>query len=285
MVEKALEREGYAVFCAGDGPACLEMTRREAPDLILLDVLMPGMDGDEVCRRLKADPDTARVPILMMSTSEDEDRIIDCLDAGAHDFITKPINTRVMLARVRSALRVKEADDQKEQMLSFIENTDPMLEIGNRRSMELELDRIHSTARRYGRPYAVGLMDVDHFKPYNDRYGHRGGDEILSRICSVAKDHLRGSDELYRYGGEEFLFLMPETGLEGAEVVAERQRSAIEALALEHADSPHGIVTISVGVSWASGDEVPPTWEQLVQRADEALYAAKEAGRNRVIVK
>ncbi len=156
---------------------------------------------------------------------------------------------------------------------------DGMLEIGNRRAMEQALDRLQASAGRYDRSYGVALFDVDHFKKYNDHYGHLEADIALRRVVDALGSTVRNADALYRYGGEEILAVLPETDLDGALRAAERGRAAVEALGLEHAAAPDGIVSVSAGVAVLGEAR---SWRDVVERADRALYAAKQAGRNRV---
>jgi diguanylate cyclase (GGDEF)-like protein len=167
------------------------------------------------------------------------------------------------------------------QRLEVLSLQDVLLAIGNRRAMELALDHAHGLARRYGRAYSVVLFDVDHFKAFNDLYGHSAGDEILRQIAHCLGTSARKSDSLYRYGGEEILMVLPETGLDGARQAAERARASVERLAIAHDGCAFGVVTVSAGVG-TSGDAPPVDWHPVVEQADAALYRAKRDGRNRV---
>jgi diguanylate cyclase (GGDEF)-like protein len=158
---------------------------------------------------------------------------------------------------------------------------DALTGIGNRRAMHLRLAEIHETVRRYGTPYSVAMLDIDHFKAYNDLCGHPRGDEVLRSVAEAAQRSLRQADQLYRYGGEEMLAVLQRTGLEGALGAAERLRASVQSLAISHPGSPHAVVTVSCGVASAFGEHgLVPEWSQVIGRADEALYRAKEAGRN-----
>jgi diguanylate cyclase (GGDEF)-like protein len=167
------------------------------------------------------------------------------------------------------------------QRLEVLSLQDVLLSIGNRRAMELALDHAHGLARRYGRAYSVVLFDVDHFKAFNDLYGHPSGDETLRQIAHCLGTSARKSDSLYRYGGEEILMVLPETGLDGARAAAERARASVERLAIAHGGYAFGVVTVSAGVG-ASRDALPMDWHPVVEQADAALYRAKRDGRNRV---
>lgn len=173
--------------------------------------------------------------------------------------------------------RQMELEDKNKELL-LLSNEDALMHIGNRRAMTVELDFTEAAARRYSKTYAVALIDVDFFKRYNDRYGHRKGDEALKALARVVQQNMRESDRLYRYGGEELLLLMPEAGAVEAYCAAERVRAAVEEMRLPHEDSPFKVLTISIGVA----SEEAQSWQVLVEMADKALYRAKESGRNQV---
>jgi len=293
-----LTGDGHEVRTASDGQECLHSVAERAPDVIILATALPEPSGGEVCRLLRADEATAEIPILMISASEGVDEIIRCLEMGAFDCLTEPINQRILLARVRSALSVKEAQDEKDRLLAKLEESYLLLEavtenlervsledrltgVGNRRSMETELDRSRARAQRYQRPYAVVLVDIDFFKKYNDHYGHQAGDEVLKQVAAALGDDLRETDGVYRYGGEEFLVLLPETEAARAEEVAERLRQRVETLGIPHCMTEAGCVSVSLGIGCetAEADE-PAQWDDVVRCADAALYRAKSAGRN-----
>lgn len=179
----------------------------------------------------------------------------------------------------RVAERTRELSDLNAHLQSLA-RVDPLMGIGNRRAMDDELIRLEEHARRYKRSYAVALVDVDHFKKFNDHYGHGAGDDVLKRVAAAIAEDIRAADAVFRYGGEEFLIAFPEVGEEGGAVAAEHVRLAVEKLAIPHQHSPFGQVSVSVGVSGCTGAN--PAWAPLVQRADEALYEAKRLGRNRV---
>lgn len=170
---------------------------------------------------------------------------------------------------------VLESENQQLYLLSY---EDSLMKIGNRRAMDVELAFTEASSRRYQKQYAVALLDVDYFKKFNDHYGHQQGDEALRALADTVKQVMRDADRVYRYGGEELLLIMPETGVEEAVVAADRIRQAVEAMQLEHSGSPYQCLTISAGVAASSGG----AWSELVAKADQALYKAKHEGRNRV---
>ncbi len=177
--------------------------------------------------------------------------------------------------------RTRELEESNEALKS-LSLQDGLLGIGNRRAMEVDVNFTHANSQRYGRPYSVALLDVDHFKLFNDHYGHQAGDRALKLVADTIQGSIRGSDRLYRYGGEEFLLLMPETSLSDAKMVAERSLALLEAEALVHEKSPFGHLTLSAGVSTVNGENSSLTWQEVANEADEYLYAAKGEGRNRV---
>ncbi|MBQ1782568.1 MAG: diguanylate cyclase [Gammaproteobacteria bacterium] len=265
------------VSMARDGLQAIALCAQVRPDLVLLDIIMPGIDGIEVCRRLKADPATRDIPVIFVTgrdTGEDE---AEGLDAGAVDFITKPFRAPAVLARVRNHLLLKSQADLLRQMV-FI---DGLTGVFNRRRFDEALDVEWRRARRSGEPLALVMIDVDHFKLYNDAYGHQAGDDCLRQIAVAMRKCLRRpGDLLARYGGEEFVCLLPTTEIEGARKVADALGDAVEALALKAATAAsHLRVTISRGIA-ATIVSDNDGCTALQQAADTALYQAKHSGRN-----
>lgn len=260
------------VLMATDGARALQLCRERQPDLVLLDVQMPGMDGHELCAELKADPLLRGIAVIFVTAQHHPDDETRGLDAGAADFITKPFNPAVVRARVRTQLTLKHQSDLLRE-LAFV---DGLTGVHNRRHFD---ERFLSETRRAQRtrsPLAVVLADVDHFKRYNDALGHLAGDDCLRRVAAALRACLRRpTDLLARYGGEEFICLLPDTDLAGAIVVAQQMEDGLRALALPHPGIA-GIVTVSLGVSAAAQGQ------GLVEAADKALYLAKAAGRGRV---
>ena len=198
----------------------------------------------------------------------------DLLRAHSQDLEFQKTNLELKVTQ-----RTQELHGLNERLLELT-RIDPMLEIGNRRSMDEELIKISERARRYNRPYAVALVDVDHFKSYNDNYGHQMGDDALVKVAAALKNSVRSADSVFRYGGEEFLVILPEVGVEGAAVAGEHMRCAIEALQITHEYSSTGVLTASFGI--AQEDIDSPCIEAVIKRADNVLYKAKSSGRNRV---
>jgi diguanylate cyclase (GGDEF)-like protein len=268
---------------AADGEAALARARQvPQPDLILLDITMPGMDGYEVCRRLKESDETRHIPVIFATAKDDVADETRGFELGAVDYINKPFKLPVVQARVRTHLRLKRQSELLERLVTI----DGLTEIPNRRRFDEQLEVEWQRGIRHQQPLSVILMDVDHFKLFNDNYGHAAGDRCLCAVAKGLESALgRASDLVARYGGEEFVAVLPNTDLDGARLVAEKMRAAVEALAIPHAHSGAGsVVTISLG-----GAAVVPPHEGLVtgdlsHAADQGLYAAKESGRNRVIM-
>jgi len=273
-------RQDHAVSIATSGEQALAAVRGDAPpDLVLLDIMMPGMDGFEVCRRLKGDPVAKAIPIIFVTALDEDADEERGLSLGAVDYITKPFSLPVVLARVRNHLELA----RKTRMLERLALMDGLTEVPNRRSLDEALDREWRRARRNGTNLAAVMCDIDHFKAYNDNYGHGAGDVCLRQVAqALAHAVSRPGDVLGRYGGEEFLALLPETGPDAARDVAERMRLAVYGRALPHAHSSAADrVTLSLGVATMAPDEGQESAD-LLKAADKALYRAKEAGRNRV---
>jgi two-component system, cell cycle response regulator len=291
LLRARLEARGYEVHGANDGYAALEAVERVRPDLILLDVMMPKMDGIEVVRRLKANPNLPFIPVIMQTALDSTENKVEGLDAGADDYITKPINFAELEARVNAQLRIKKLETQLKdrendlsdlnEKLRKISMTDGLTGIENRRSLEERLKEMWSHSIRLHEPIAIIMCDIDKFKSVNDKYGHQAGDAVLKEIARLLKDEAREIDRVGRYGGEEFLLILSGTVLDAAVTFAERLREKVE----NHTFPYEGGTlrrTMSCGVAAAPHPKVQDQ-EALVRAADDALYVAKETGRNRVV--
>ena len=273
---------GSAYDCprAMDGGQALDQVAAEPPpDLILLDLNLPDMDGFELCRRIKSDDRLASIPIIFITATGSAENEVRGLNLGAVDFLTKPFSAAVVQARVKTHLRLKAQTEMLERMALV----DGLTGLPNRRRFDSALELEGRRAFRERIPLSVLFIDVDSFKAFNDNYGHGAGDECLRRVAeALSSALLRPTDLVARYGGEEFAVLMPNTDREGAVEVGERMREAVEAMGLDHEYSDGGtVVTVSVGAVGgipARMEEV----EHLVSRADEELYRAKREGKNRV---
>jgi diguanylate cyclase (GGDEF)-like protein len=272
-----LLRADYEIHVATAGEKALDLCRSKLPDLVLLDVMMPGMDGYEVCARLKADPLTRDIPVIFITArNEVEDETLG-LEAGAIDFISKPFRPPIVKARVRNHIQMKRQADLLRR-LSFL---DGLTGIANRRHFDDMLDKAWRRCLRAGSPLSLIMIDVDHFKDYNDHYGHQGGDDCLKTLAGLLADQVGRPDDLVaRFGGEEFTCLLPGTDEVGAEDVARRLMAAVRDADIAHRASPVAPrVTLSLGVAtaWPSADI---RIGQLLGLADKLLYQAKSDGRN-----
>jgi len=276
ILHGALQDEHEVLF-AMDGPRALEIARTQRPDLILLDAVMPGMDGYAVCKELLAAPETSDIPVIFVTalkSPEDETR---ALGAGAADFISKPVNAAVVRARVRTQLTVKRQRDALRALIL----TDALTGVANRRAFDERLDTEWRRCGRAGLPVALVLVDIDHFKLYNDHYGHQAGDATLVQFAAaMRRAAARTQDLVARYGGEEFAILLPQLDGRGATGVANRLMAELEHMAIPHAASPTAPrLTASMGIAcMVPGEHSMPA--DLIQVADALLYQAKAEGRN-----
>ena len=277
-----LEAAGYDVIEAGDGKQALEQAREQLPDVVLLDIEMPVMDGYETVQALKADPLTADVPVVFLTGRAGPDDVVRALRLGGHDYLRKPPEPAELLARVNAALRVKALQDElraRAAELDRVSRTDHLTGLYNRRHVEEHLRMLGSGARRHGKPLTVLVIDVDHFKDVNDTLGHTAGDEVLQEVADRLQATLRAEDVLGRWGGEEFLLVLPDTGAAAAISLGERLRELVRSAPVS---SSKGDVTVTISVGGASAES--PGEHDLVLLADQQLYAAKDAGRDRVLV-
>ncbi len=283
-----LENEGYRVVTASNGESCLAACQRESPQLVILDAIMPRMNGFECCKRLLALPGSAYTPILMITALDDETTINRAFDCGVTDFITKPIRWPVLRQRVRLLIQkhqlYKEVEEAN-QKLSQLASVDDLTQLANRRVFSERLQQEWRRMAREKSNLSVILGDIDAFKAYNDTYGHLQGDQCLVKVARGFQQCLkRPADLAARYGGEEFAALLPNTPLAGAVHVAEVIRHFVKALALPH---PHSAncdrITISLGVASVIPSPHLMGVELLLQAADQALYQAKAEGRDRVV--
>ncbi|MEO7103449.1 MAG: diguanylate cyclase [Gemmatimonadaceae bacterium] len=293
LLRARLEARGYIVEEAPDGEVALERVfTNPPPDLILLDVMMPKIDGFEVVRRIKSDETLPFIPVIMQTALDSTESMVQGLDAGADDYVSKPVNFRELDARVKSLLRIKglqSALAQRERELSvanaqlrIMSSTDVLTGVANRRSLEERLHEMWEHSIRLHEPLSVVMCDIDHFKRVNDDFGHQAGDAVLQQFAKLLQAEAREIDRVGRYGGEEFVLLLPGTVLDAAVTFAERIRESVERAEFRYGDGQTLQKTMSCGVAaWPHPLVNDP--EALIKAADDALYAAKETGRNRVI--
>lgn len=282
LVAKALEFEGYQVQQAESGLAGLDVIKEWQPHLVLLDVNMPGLNGLETLAKLRVRDEYVSV-IFVSANSRTED-VIRGLDAGADDYVTKPFEVLELLARVRSQLRIKDLNDSLKRAndrLKELVDIDDLTGLFNMRSLYKRLDFELDRARRYGRSVAVIMMDLDHFKRVNDQHDHLFGSFVLTQVGKMVRENIRKVDFAARYGGDEFLVVLTEIGLEGASTFANRLRERIETGTFKN-EYFEMKLTASLGLALANPNEEEIDARAMVRYADRALYAAKENGRNRV---
>jgi two-component system cell cycle response regulator len=284
VLKVRLDALGYRTVTASDGEAALKMVAESPPDLILLDVMMPNMDGNEVARRIKGDKSLPYIPIIMQTALDTTHSKVVGLEAGADDYITKPINYAELQARMGAALRIKVLQDEvkaKNVQLAEMAITDALTGVFNRRHLDELLDEMFEHSLRLHEYLALALFDIDHFKHVNDTFGHQAGDAVLGQFSRLLKHLARDIDRVGRYGGEEFVVLLPGTGLDAGVTFAERVRQEVETHQFEY-DGGALQCTVSVGVAAWHHPRIR-TRQQLVKSADDSLYVAKSLGRNRVV--
>jgi diguanylate cyclase (GGDEF)-like protein len=285
-LQAAVERLGHQWTAAEDGEAGWRRFLEDQPDVVITDLLMPRLDGLELCRRVRAHAATHHgyTYVILTTVLGDREDVARGMEAGADDYLVKPVEPFDLQMRLVAARRVTDLHRELSHFrveLSRLAHTDPLTMLGNRLSLEEDLMALDARGRRYGRGYCLAMCDIDRFKAYNDSLGHLAGDQALQAVAARIKAELRAGDGVYRYGGEEFLIVLPEQTPETARIAAERVRSAVERLAIPHAAGPAGVVTVSVGISaYHPGDGA--TVQELLEQADAALYRAKAAGRNQV---
>jgi diguanylate cyclase (GGDEF)-like protein len=270
----------YKIKVASSGKAALATIAQQGlPDLILLDVMMPDMDGYEVCRQLKNNPQTSAIPVIFVTAMNEASNEEYGLNLGAMDYITKPFYLPVVKARIRNHIRLKQTTDLLESMAWI----DGLTAIPNRRRFDQTLDIEWKRAQRSLMPLGLIMLDVDFFKAYNDHHGHGAGDICLKQVAALlTASASRSTDLAARYGGEEFVMLIPETEIDGVHKIAERLCQRIESQQI-----PHAVSTVSPWITASIGyTALIPQPEQassaLLEEADKMLYQAKRAGRNRV---
>ncbi len=287
--KEILKKVGYEVIWAEDGINAIKAVKTDKPDIILLDVILPGMDGYEVCRWLKLEESTKGIPVIMLTIKKELSDKISGLHIGADDYLPKPYNELELNARIYASLRTKALQDelrlknkQMEDLLhkvNYMAITDALTGLYNRRRFHDVLTSEFERSKRYATPFSVVMLDIDHFKKVNDTFGHSIGDGVLREVSSILKGSIREIDTAARFGGEEFMVILPSTDKNNALIVAERMRVAIERYRFEGLDWS---VTVSIGIA-GMPDATADTEDMLIRCADFALYRAKQGGRNRTV--
>ncbi|MDZ7271963.1 MAG: PleD family two-component system response regulator [candidate division KSB1 bacterium] len=294
LLRSHLSGQGYEVVSAQSGREALAAIDHQLPDLVLLDVVMPDMDGFEVCRRLKASTATDFVPVILVTALDEVEYKVRGMEAGADDFVTKPFNKVELLVRVKSLLRIKQLHDQLEHKVRALEEaeaklhelaiTDGLTGLYNYRYFKEQLVHEVDRAARHKESFSLIMLDIDHFKHYNDTHGHLAGDKVLKDLARLLRENVRKIDVAARYGGEEFALILVQTPHQASGVVARKLQALVQEFPFEHREQqPGGRLTISMGV--ATYPEDGTTAEELIAAADRRLYRAKAEGRNRVVMR
>ncbi len=288
VTKKILQATGYDVLWSQDGINAIKTVKMMKPDIILLDVILPGLDGYEVCRWLKLDENARGIPVIMLTVKKELSDKISGLQIGADDYLPKPYNELELNARIYASLRTKALQDelrvknrQLEELLGKVEYmavTDALTGLYNRRRFHGVLSKEFERCKRYSTPMSLIMLDIDHFKKVNDNYGHQTGDTVLREVGHIITDNVREIDTASRFGGEEFMVILPNTEKENARIGAERIRAAIEQHVFPEIKEP---ITVSIGIAGLP-DPGLANEDRLVRCADYALYRAKQNGRNRV---
>lgn len=285
-VRLQLQKDGYAVVEAEDGNQAWDLIRREGVQLVISDWNMPGLEGPELARLVRSTPLPQYTYLILLTANTHKRDVVAGLQAGADDYLTKPFDPDELRARVAIGVRVVELESQLRatmQQLQELAVRDGLTNLYNRRAFDTRLEDEFQRARRYRRPLSLVMMDIDHFKNYNDTHGHPQGDQLLRELAQLLINSVRSTDFVARYGGEELAVLLPETALNNAVEVANMLHTQVGHFPFPKREvQPLGAITISVGV--AGYQETYLTASDLLEAADQALYRAKKGGRNRVVV-
>lgn len=284
VAQAAVERSGHECLAAADGDAAWAMYLEHSPDVVVTDWMMPGMDGLALCRAIRARELDLYTYVVLLTSQGSRDDVLAGLEAGADDYVTKPLDPFVLHARLLVARRITtlHADlAHYRKVLSQQARTDPLTGLHNRLKLAEDLEQLHARSIRYGEEYSLAMCDVDNFKAYNDIYGHQAGDLALRTVAAELSGQVRKSDGVYRFGGEEFLLVLPHQSLRRAQALLERALAAVRELAIPHRGDPSGQLRLSAGIATFQPGQGTAA-ETLLGQADAALYAAKAAGRNRV---
>lgn len=286
IIATRLRFRGYIIDEASDGARALELVKQNPPDLILLDVMLPDIDGYEISRRIKGDDKIPFIPIILVTARDSTQDKVAGLDAGADDYLTKPINFPELEARVRSMLRIKKLQDEielKNRELERLSISDGLTGLFNHRHIHALLNEEFERSSRTGERLTLAMFDLDRFKSVNDTHGHQAGDRVLEEFANILRESAREIDRLGRYGGEEFMTILPDTNIDDAAVFVERVRREVARRPFNIGDGLEPLrMTTSAGIATYPHPGINSP-ETLVRLADEALYTAKSSGRNRVV--
>ena len=288
ITKEVLQRSGYEVAWSKDGVSAIKAVVKTSPDVVLLDLLLPDMSGTEVCRWIKLNNDTKGIPVIMLTALSSVDDKAAGIRAGADDYLAKPYNEIELNAKIYAALRTKALQDELRQknrqlseLLAKVEAlavTDSLTGLYNRRQIDTVLEAEWKKSQRYNHPVSCLMADIDFFKAVNDTFGHNAGDLVLVEIANIVKENVRDVDTVGRWGGEEFIAVLPYSNKDQGLIVAQRILQKISDHKFEQ--FPDRRITVSIGLSCSS--PALRTKEELVDASDRALYEAKNKGRNRI---
>lgn len=285
MVKKYLLEAGYEIVEAEDGLSAWELFQKEPFQLVITDWMMPGLDGPALVQKIRTSGQKSYTYIIMLTAMDNKDNIVLGLESGADEYLTKPFNSRELIARVASGMRILRLEEELMQariQMEALAMHDGLTGLLNRRAIEEYAEAEFNMAGRKKQAMSVILLDIDHFKNVNDRFGHKFGDVVLRQVAQTLKEDLRNYDRVGRWGGEEFLLILPGTELKDAVTVAERLRSKTAAVQTSLENGETFSIHISLGTACTTGQF--QSLAKLIDAADQALYQAKQSGRNRVCV-
>jgi len=291
IAEVMLKTLGHDSLIVANGTDAWEAFVSWHPDTVISDLMMPGMTGLDLCRAIRSHPRGASTYFIVVTRLGALHEVHQGMIAGADDYLVKPLDTDDLEGRLIAATRVtslhRQMVDHSTELeavnhdLADLARRDPLTGLGNRRALEEDLELLEARVNRYGHRYCMALLDVDHFKSYNDTHGHQAGDVALQKVAAQLTAQARGGDEIYRYGGDEFLCIFPEQSMTSGAQAVQRMRVGLERLEIRRSHSPAGVVTFSAGLAILDPEHPRPA-RDVLQDADEALYRAKQFGRNRV---
>lgn len=285
LAQTFVEELGHTCMTATDGDMAWRLFSEYQPEVLVTDRDMPGLDGVQLCRAIRVAARDSYTYIILVTSAGDHGDQLSGMEAGADDYLTKPLDPLALETRLLAARRVTSLHDQLagyRTELADLARTDPLTKLRNRLTLSDDLELLHRRSQRYRRSYSLALFDVDAFKPYNDTYGHQAGDDALRQVAQALDRRAREGDAVYRYGGEEFLVVLPEQDPAAALTAVERLRAGVELLGIAHAASAGGFLTISAGVAtYMAGRDVSA--HELLREADLALYQAKANAPNTVV--
>jgi diguanylate cyclase (GGDEF)-like protein len=276
VLARRLARRGYEVVAVASAAEGLDRAQAEAFDLVLLDWMMPGMNGLEMLDRLRARATPSELPVIMVTARAESEAVVQALEHGANDYVTKPVQLDIAVARINTHVALKRGEERIRREATV----DPLTGLYNRRHLMERMEQELVSARRYGHPLTCCVLDLDRYKEINDRHGHRAGDEVLAAVGRLLREQVRCTDLAARYGGDELVVLFPHTDATGACHLAER---LLRHLRAQRFVGPNGTFGVSASVGIAEVDASTRTAADLIEAADRALYQAKRAGRDRIV--